>query len=140
MKKAIAIAVFTLILGSLAFQVLAEDSYYCVNVNVVKVYPTAFGYKIIYRTGLVGMYEAYIPNAWFSNTLDTDGNPVPAKAEVIYGNNPSLPYMVVFYKNAKFSHLKLNLMNIMSDPSYGRLEMSADLADKFKVDDLKITF
>jgi hypothetical protein len=140
LKKACALVLLAAFLFLVGSDALAQDkaSYYYVNLNLLKVYPTSLGYKVLYRTRSIELHEAYIPNEWFAVTISSEGVPSASKADVIYDRGTDLPYMTVFYKDAKFSHVRLFLPTWRGDPSYGRLEMSTDLVDKFKVEELKI--
>ena len=121
--------------------VFAQDSdFYYFNVNVVKVYPTKLGFMLIYRVGSMTAKELYLPNEWFQVTFDGDGKPVPGQAEIVYGRDAGYPYMTVFYKAGKFSHLRLFLHTDKSHASYGLLPRDADIESKFQVKEFSISY
>ena len=72
----------------------------------------------------------YIPSRWF----------VPGgKAELIRGSGPSYPYLVVFYKDGVFDHLRLYVQKDIKDSSWGLLAPDAGKG-KFDGEDLKLEF
>ncbi len=113
------------------FTLSAEtSSFYPLRFDVVKVYSHAEGYRVIYRKGSTGMAEFYIPAKWF----------VPGgKAELIRANDPSFPYVVLYYKEGKFSHVRLYVKASMKDETWGVLEPDVGRG-KFNVDELKPEF
>jgi hypothetical protein len=127
-RTLIAIVLFAL-LGGVAIQ--AEESpFYPVTVSVVKIFAHADGYEIVYRKGTVDTAIAYIPVRWF----------VPGgKAELVKGFGPAYPYLVVFYKDGKFDHLRLYVQRNVNDPSWGVLAPDAGKG-KFDAEDLKLEF
>lgn len=108
----------------------APSDYYPVNLTVTKVFSNSLGYRVVYRKGEVGFADVYIPVEWF----------VPGgKARLLPGRGTSLPYLVVYFKkDGTFSHLKLFVAEDRNDPSWGQL--LGDVADKFKVDTIKIQY
>jgi hypothetical protein len=127
-RTLIAFVLFALVGGVAVF---ADDSpYYPVTVSVVKIFAHSDGYEVVYRKGQVDSAAAYIPIKWF----------VPGgKAELIRAVGPSYPYLVVFYKDGKFDHLKLYVQSNLKDPSWGVLAPDAGKG-KFDSEDLKLEF
>jgi hypothetical protein len=124
----------TLVIVLIAFVSLglsAETSaFYPVRVDVVKVYSHADGYRVIYRKGSADVGAVYLPARWF----------VPGgKAELVRDNDPSFPYITIFYKDGKFDHLRLYVLANQKDETWGILN-PAEGAGKFNSDDLKIEF
>lgn len=109
----------------------AETSaFYPMRVVVVKVFSHALGFEVIYRKGITDTAAAFVPNRWF----------VPGgKAELVQAIDPAYPYMVVFYKEGKFDHLRLYVSANLKDPSWGTLAPSAGIG-KFDGEDLKLEF
>ncbi len=127
--KRIAIAIA--LIAALALGLVAETSaFYPVRVDVVKVFSHADGFRVLYRMGSVGVGEVYIPARWF----------VPGgKAEMVRANDPSFPYMSVFYKDGKFDHLRLYVIADQRDPMWGVLPPDEGKG-KFDSEDFNITY
>jgi hypothetical protein len=100
---------------------------YPFRLDVVKVYQHSLGYMVVYRVGTDQFAQAYIPIGWFKSG---------GKAQLIRANDPSHPYMVIYYRQGKFDHVRLFVKDNVKDPSWGILEGGADLADKFKVEEI----
>jgi len=111
---------------------LAADTseYYPVRVSVVKIYAHADGYRVLYRKGTAGVAEVYIPARWIS---------AGGKAALIRGGDPSYPYLVVFYKEGKFDHLRLYALADTKDQTWGILDPALG-KDKFGGEDIKLEF
>jgi hypothetical protein len=128
MKRAIIILALVAIVAC----ALAADTsaYYPVRIDVVKVYSHADGYLVVYRKGSSDVGQLYLPARWFISG---------GKAELVRGNDPSYPYMSVFYKDGKFDHLRLYVLADHNDLTWGILSPSEG-AGKFGSDDFKIEF
>ncbi len=100
---------------------------YPFRLDVVKVYQHNLGYRVVYRVGQNDFAEAYIPMEWFKPG---------GKAQLIRSNDPSHPYMVVYYREGKFSHVRLFVKDYQRDPSWGILEGGPELASKFQVEEI----
>lgn len=127
-RSLIALVLFALI-GSASL--CAEESrYYPVTVQVVKIFAHADGYEVVYRKGTADTAAIYIPVRWF----------VPGgKAELIRGTGPTYPYLVVFYKDGAFDHLRLYVQADIKDQSWGILAPEAGKG-KFDGEDIKLEF
>jgi hypothetical protein len=132
---------FVLVLSMLVGAGLAADTsaYYPVRLDVQKVYTHADGFRVLFRSGYSGVNDVYLPIKWFKTTTDSSGKLVSAKAEIVRGNDPSFPYMVLFYKDGKFDHLRLYVQDNVRDPMWGVLSPSEG-SGKFTADDLTIKF
>jgi hypothetical protein len=124
----------TLVIILIAFVSLglaaADSAFYPVRVDVVKVFSHGDGYKVVYRKGTADVGAVYLPVRWF----------VPGgKAELVRSNDPSFPYMTIFYKDGKFDHLRLYVLPDQRDLSWGVLP-PGEGQGKFDSDDLKIDF
>jgi hypothetical protein len=127
--KRILIAAILLVL--LTTPLVSQTSeYYPIRVDVIKVYSHAEGMRVIYRSGSTGFADAYIPASWFT---------AGGKAELVSANDPSYPYMTVFYKNGAFSHVRLYVKASTSDSSWGVLPPEAGRG-KFDIEELKLKF
>lgn len=128
MKRA---TLIVLLVAIVACAIASETSaFYPVRLDIVKVYSHADGYRVIYRKGSAGVADVYIPARWFVSG---------GKAELVRGNDPSYPYMTVFYKNGTFDHLRLYVLADQNDSTWGLLS-PADGTGKFNSDDLKLDF
>lgn len=124
-----------IVLGIFAFvlvAVLAADTseYYPVRVSVVKVLAHSDGYRVIYRKGSADVADVYIPAKWFT---------AGGKAQLIRGYDASYPYLVVFYKEGKFDHLRLYVIADTRDSTWGVLDPALG-KDKFNGEDIKLEF
>jgi hypothetical protein len=128
MKRATIVLV---LIAVVSLGLAAETSaFYPVRIDVVKIYSHADGYRVIYRKGSADVGAVYLPARWF----------VPGgKAELVRDNDPSFPYMTLFYKDGKFDHLRLYVLANQKDETWGILAPS-DGAGKFNSDDFKIDF
>jgi hypothetical protein len=127
-RSLIALVLFAL-LGTVALGA-EESKFYPGTVQVVKIFAHSDGYDVIYRKGTDATAAVYIPARWF----------VPGgKAELIRGSGPSYPYLVVFYKEGSFDHLRLYVQKDIKDPSWGLLSPDAGKG-KFDGEDLKLEF
>jgi len=127
-RRLIVTCLFALLLAAVVGADTSE--YYPVRLNVVKIYAHADGYCVVYRKGLAGTANAYLPSKWFT---------AGGKAEIIRGTDPSYPYMVVFFKEGKPDHVKLYALASNTDITWGILDPS-QAKDKFNGDDIKIEF
>ncbi len=124
----------TLVLVLIAFVSLCisadTSAFYPVRIDVVKVFSHADGFRVMYRKGSSDVGSTYLPARWF----------VPGgKAELVRGNDPSFPYMTIFYKDGKFDHLRLYVLADQRDPMWGVLPPDQG-AGKFTSDDLQIDY
>jgi hypothetical protein len=126
-RTAIVLALLVIAAVGLAAE---TSAYYPVRVDVIKVYTHGDGFLVIHRKGSADVGQCYIPAKWF-----TSGG----KAELVRGNDPSFPYMSVFYKDGKFSHLRLYVKADSHDSMWGVLSPE-DGKDKFNSDDLVIEY
>ena len=123
MKKICAVASVMLFLT--AFSAFADESkFYARSFNIEKVFFHQKGYKVTYITGKLKYVSTYLPHSWFSQSSTKNG--VQAKGELAWGNDPSYPYMTVFWRDGKFSHVRLYLKKSMFDISYGVINPNQD--------------
>ena len=111
----------------LAAQIKSPSDMYPFRLDVVKVFQHSLGFRVVYRVGQAEFADAYIPIEWFK---------AGGKAELIRSNDPSHPYMVIYYREGKFSHVRLFVKDFPKDPSWGILESGPDVASKFKVEEI----
>ena len=136
MKKICAVAAVMLFVA--VGSVLAEESkFYARSFNIEKVYFHQKGYNVTYITGKLKYVSTYLPHSWFSQSSMKGG--VQAKGELAWGNDPSYPYMTVFWRDGKFSHVRLYLKRSLFDVSYGVISPNQDPAD-FDVEEPLLEF
>lgn len=120
MKKLI---VFFVILCALLVGTFAEESgFYPVTVPIAKIYSHVLGYRVLYKISLTEAREAYIPSSWFYSG---------GKAEAYAGHGTAYPYMVVYYKDGKFSHVKLYVPDDSNDERWAVFPQEFDPTEKF---------
>ncbi len=126
-RTAIVLAILVVAAACLAAE---ASAFYPVRVDVVKVYTHGDGVLVIYRKGSADIGQCYIPARWFISG---------GKAEQVRGNDASFPYMSVFYKDGKFSHLRLYVKADSHDPMWGVLPPE-DGKGKFDSDEFSIEY
>ncbi|MDR0689068.1 MAG: hypothetical protein LBG08_02210 [Spirochaetaceae bacterium] len=111
-----------------------KSEYYYVTVPVEKIYPYRKGYVIAYRKGINQLARAYLPMDWFTDAA--------GKGELIYmGPGTSWPYLMVYYKNGEFSHVRLYVRRERSHETWGNIPLNINIDDRFEsVEDLKLEF
>jgi hypothetical protein len=111
----------------------AESEYYYVTVPIERIYTYRLGYVVTYRKGPLGMGQAYVPTAWFGGGS--------SKAEIVSLNGPGTwPYLLIYYKNREFSHVKL-VVREKTHESWGLLPNRGDIDSKFEgVESIQIEF
>jgi len=98
--------------------------YFAKTISINKIYPTRYGYVVAYADSNLQYEELYLPMDWF--------NKAGGKGQIFYGSDKSYPYMNIFWRDGKFDHISLFLFPNYSDPSWGMLADSSELASKFK--------
>jgi len=111
----------------------SKSSYYYINVPIEKVYPHRLGYFILYRKGGSELGQAYLPIKWFTQSA--------GKGELVtLPSGPDWPYLSVYYKDGAFSHVRLFIAASYAHQSWGNLPSSANIDEKFNIDELKLEF
>ncbi len=137
MKKS-SILLASLILFFSAFGVsslAAQDSgeYYYTNVSILKIYPHAMGYYIVYRRpASLGTAEIFVPKEWLENR--------PTKAVLNLTSQNVGPYVTIVTKDGAFDHVRITAPSNIRDPAWGTLTSGVPYNDKFKVDTLEIKY
>ncbi len=134
MKKLILlVAILMLIASTGAF---AESSkYYVKTIPIIRIYDHSLGYKVVYMKSNFDLHVIYLPKEWFKVAAQTGVDP---KAEIVAGRDSSYPYFSVFWEDGAFSHIRLYLNNDLMHNSWGDIDPSIDLTEKFKVETLKL--
>jgi hypothetical protein len=125
--------VLLLLIGVSMFVAAAESEFYVKTLYIEKVYPHELGYKIEYRRpNSIFLAEAYLPLEWF-------GRP-DSPARLVYADDPSVPFINVFWRDGEFDHLVLYVHSSYQDLSWGSLEKSAEVAARFDIDEPEFQF
>jgi len=109
-----------------------KDAYYKV-VPVMKVWMHQLGYMVQYWTSKSQIAQIYIPLTWFNQGVNS-------KADIIYGNEPGIPYVTIFWVDGKFDHINLYAMSSYNDLTWGVLSQATDLTSQFNVQDVPKEF
>jgi hypothetical protein len=140
MKKltvAVVFAVF-LVIGSSAFaqneRREQESEYYYKNITLEKIFPYRNGYIVQYRRGINTIDKAYLPMAWFTSSA--------GRGEIItLPQVKAWPSLSIYYKNGKFSHVRLYVHHVVNHQTWGVIPQNVDIDSYFEnVDDLPIKF
>jgi len=129
MKKLLAILVLALFSAGLA--AAAESPMFAKVVSVHNVVSHQKGYKVTYYTGHGDPKVIYIPMEWFYQTSEYKNADGFVKAEIVRGKGPSYPLLQIFWKDGKFHHLRLFVVDNYSDPTWGVVGLKDDMAAKF---------
>jgi len=92
------------------------------------------GYVVQYWTSKSQMATAYVPFTWFNQGVNS-------KADIIYGSGPGYPYLVIYWVDGKFDHLRLYVDENTSGLSWGVASQEAGVPDsRFNVQDVPLDF
>jgi hypothetical protein len=98
---------------------------YYVNVPVEKIFIYKKGYVVLFQQGSLSLGQAYIPYEWFR--IDS------RKAELIdLPDGKTWPSMTIFYREGKFSLVRLYVSKRTSHESWGFIPFSTNLDDRFE--------
>lgn len=134
MRRIIGVTAALLFLsGAVALQAQSEDEQIFVKtVPIVKIYAHPFGYKVLYLKSDLELGECYLPLEWFFKA--------GGKGDIVWGYDSDYPYFSVFWKNGKFDHIRLYLLEYMGSETWGRLSGGEELRPKFRIDTLELEF
>jgi len=135
MKKLI-VVLFILAVVSPVFaqQDEKKESFYYINVPVEKIFPSSEGYIVMYRTGTTLISTVGIPNDWF---YDAGGAAQMVKLPLA----SDWPTMTVFYKEGKFSHVRLYTHPVKGHSTWGFVPQGTDVSSYFTdKDSFKLQF
>ena len=134
MKKLILLITIIMIVAGIG--AFAETSdFYVKTLPIVKVYDHTLGYRIVYMKSNFELTAIYIPKGWFQTASETGE---PPKAELVAGKDSSYPYFSVFWKSGEFDHIRIYLQSNLMDPSWGDLDQTVDISEKFNVETLTL--
>ena len=109
-----------------------KDAYYK-SVPLIKVWMHQLGYMVQFWTSKSQVANIYVPLTWFNQGPDS-------KADIIYGNEPSYPRLVIFWVDGKFDHVNLYVLNNYDSLTWGVLSQATDLTSQFNVQDVPKDF
>jgi hypothetical protein len=132
MKRATLLLALILFLATIiAAQAQEQPKSYVKTVPILKVLAHTLGYKVLYLKSSLEVGEVYIPYEWFK---------AAGKAEVVFGGERSYPYFSVFYKDGRYSFIRLYLKENIKDITWGRLPPQEGDSAKFDIDELVLAF
>jgi len=131
MKKIIIVLVFMAVISPVFAQNNSDNSkqggqpsVYYINVPVEKIWLAGTGYIIQYRKSTSQMGTLGIPYNWFTDPGST--------AELVrLPRGPNWPNMTIFYKDGKFSHIRLYMHWQKSHQTMGVTPMGSDVSRHF---------
>ena len=126
LKKLIVIVALLMTTTFALFADATTSNMYYQTLRIAKIYPMQEGYRVIYITPVGTLHDLYLPMAWFG-TGDS-------KAILIAGNNPTYPYLSIYWKDDKFAYIKLYVKNDPADPTWGETPPGFDAKGKFPTD------
>jgi len=130
MKKLIIVLFFLALITPVFAQTTSPEnpaSLYYVNVPVEKVIVTSTGYIIQYRTASNVLAIVGLPNSWFTDAASC--------AELLKLPSASdWPTMSIFYKDGKFSHVRLYVHPAKSHWTWGSVPMGTNVSSYFTDD------
>ena len=105
---------------------------YCKVVPLMKVWTHALGYVVQFFSSTQKVQDVYLPLTWFNNGINSKG-------EIVYGLDPSYPYMAVFWEEGKFDHVTLYVSSDDNSRTNGALS-NVDLSAAFNVQEIPRDF
>jgi hypothetical protein len=109
-----------------------EPVIFPVTVYLNTVYQHSLGYVVDYNDSELYFQRAYLPGRWFTAAA--------GKGEILYTMDRSVPYMVVYYIDGEFHHLRLFVHENPFHPSWDQLPAGVELQDEFDVETLQIEY
>lgn len=109
-----------------------DTSLYPMTVYLNTVYKHSLGYKIEYNDTELYFKEAYLPGRWFTAAA--------GKGEIVYSMDKSVPYMVVYYIDGEFHHLRLFVPQSPYHTAWDQLPSGVDLEEEFSTETLNIEY
>ncbi len=114
---------------------LVVSPYYVKNVFLNRIVSTARGYRIEYFNARMEPKAIHVPIEWFSRQNQygrlEDGG---VKAEILFATDAAYPYVSIFWKDGKFSHLRIHAQESFNHSSWGVLRPQTNIDDRFKPD------
>lgn len=134
MKKPILLIAIVMLIASTG--VFADTSnFYVRTIPIIRIYSHNLGYRVVYMKSDFNLHVIYLPKGWFNVAAQTGEDP---KAELVLGRDSAYPYFSVFWEEGEFSHIRLYLHSDLNHQSWGDIDPSWELTDKFKVETLNL--
>lgn len=112
-----------------------QSEFYVKTLPIVKIYDHNLGYRVVYMKSNFELTAFYIPKEWFATAAETGE---PPKAELVAGKDSAYPYFSVFWKGTDFNHIRLYVHSNLNNPTWGDLDPTVDISEKFNVETLKL--
>ena len=109
-----------------------KDAYYK-SLPLLKVWMHRLGYMVQFWNSKSQVSEIFIPLTWFNQGPNS-------KAEIIYGNEPGYPRLVIFWVDGKFDHVNLYVLNNYESRTWGILSQAEDFTSQFDVQEVPKDF
>jgi len=111
-----------------------ESEYYYFNYTIERVYSHRLGFIVVYRRASNKLERVYLPLEWF--------NAIGGKGEIVYlGSGTEWPSMIVYYKNGKFSHVRLRLRQYRLHETWDVVPYNVNVDEFFKdIDEIQMEF
>lgn len=135
MKKMTLLAISLVLLFGVfaAIPAAAEESdMYYVNVQILKIFPHRLGYYVIYRRAGLKTGEIYIPKEWLDRR--------DARAVLNLVESDVNPYLTFVLKGGEFNHVRISAARDINHPTWGMMPQDGGVAERFKVDTVKLEF
>ena len=91
-----------------------ESDVYYINSQLLKIYPHAKGYYVVYRRAGSGSGEVFIPLGWFS--------PAESKADISFINTRINPYISFFIRDGKCDYVRVSAPRNLGSQVWGLLQ------------------
>ncbi|MCL1958261.1 MAG: hypothetical protein FWF68_01530 [Spirochaetes bacterium] len=104
-----------------------KESFYYINVPVEKIFPSSEGYIVMYRSSNTIISTIGIPNDWF---YDSAGAAQMVKLPLA----SDWPTMTVFYREGKFSHVRLYTHPVKGHSTWGNIPQGTNVSRFFSSD------
>ncbi|MGO9307534.1 MAG: hypothetical protein ACLQDL_00750 [Spirochaetia bacterium] len=109
-----------------------KDAYYK-SIPLIKVWAHQLGYMVQFWTSKSQVASIYIPLTWFNLGPNS-------KADIIYGNEPTYPRLVIFWVDGKFDHVNLYVLDNFDSLTWGVLNQAGDYTTQFNVEEVPKDF
>lgn len=110
-----------------------EESFYYINVPVLRVFDHKDAYVVHYQKGSMGVGEVFVPKEWFV-TSEKNKSRVRPLAKGLE------PYMTVVYLNGSFLKVFLNMPTDRRNTYWSILSKDIDISSKLNKDTLNIEY
>ena len=102
-------------------------------VPLTKVWMHPLGYVLQFFNSHSQLSNIYVPLTWFNKGVNS-------KADIVYGNENSYPYVSIFWVDGKFDHIIIYALDYFDAPSWGVLEEVTDRSSQFNIEEVPRDF